>query len=378
MHGIKFQSLIVLAFSTVIISSCGGNDVAISSAIANETSEINLQPSVFCADEINQGPLSQLPNGSFDIGGLNGFKEDGEFSRLPYRVSSSLGDVKSAILNQTSGGIIAFQSDATHVMFQANTHGTPYPHMTAITASGVDIYIDNHYVTSAPAINGVVSLNINGLCSNDKLIEIYLPLFGTVQNMQISVNESAIAHRLVSESDIDIIYYGSSLTQGCCASNPGMSYQSIIYRENRIPYLNLGLAGQGVGDEEIAHYMVEMAPEIIVLDYWANPSVSVYENSLPKFVDILRASLPETYIVVTGVFYNPQRNAIWNQKDAISSALVAQLRDSGDDRIFFADNLIKAGETDGYVDGLHLNSYGFRLVGVRLSEFIFQNILSKF
>ena len=65
-----------------------------------------------------------------------------------------------------------------------------------------------------------------------------------------------------------------------------MSHQSIIYRKNRIPYLNLGIFGNWLAGEEIANYIVEIDPKMKALDYyWTNPSVQVSKDTLFRFID---------------------------------------------------------------------------------------------
>src|SRR5213075_673687 len=85
-----------------------------------------------------------------------------------------------------------------------------------------------------------------------------------------------------------IVYYGSSITQGGCASNPGGSCQAILERRLDADFVNLGFSGNGLGEPALAEVICELDPSCIVLDFWGNPSADQYAAALPVFVKILR------------------------------------------------------------------------------------------
>jgi hypothetical protein len=138
----------------------------------------------------------------------------------------------------------------------------------------------------------------------------------------------------------------------------------------QVEQINLGFSGNGIGDLELANYIVELSPSIVVLDYWANPSVESYAKTLPEFVRIIRAGLDNTPIIITSTFANPGREEEQRSKDEISKNLVQAMNKQGDDRMFYIDGLLNEDEVDGLVDGRHLNSYGFFLVAKRMSNYI--------
>ena len=45
-----------------------------------------------------------------------------------------------------------------------------------------------------------------------------------------------------------VVFYGTSITQGGCASRPGMSYQAILGRRLNLDHVNLGFSGNGKGE----------------------------------------------------------------------------------------------------------------------------------
>ena len=45
-----------------------------------------------------------------------------------------------------------------------------------------------------------------------------------------------------------LVFYGTSITQGGCASRSGMSYQAILGRMLNADFVNLGFSGNGLGE----------------------------------------------------------------------------------------------------------------------------------
>src|SRR5206468_8069993 len=137
-------------------------------------------------------------------------------------------------------------------------------------------------------------------------ITLYLPLYkaATVQSVSLDADarlEPATPYAIQRP----IVYYGSSITQGGCASNPGGSCQAILERKLNADFVNLGFSGNGLGEPALAEAICELDPSCVVLDFWGNPSAEQYAAALPVFVDILRHKWPRLPILVTSPFYFP-------------------------------------------------------------------------
>ena len=55
----------------------------------------------------------------------------------------------------------------------------------------------------------------------------------------------------VSSIDKPVVFYGTSITQGGCASRPGMSFVNIVGRDLDVPVVNLGFSGSGLMELEM-------------------------------------------------------------------------------------------------------------------------------
>ena len=83
--------------------------------------------------------------------------------------------------------------------------------------------------------------------------------------------------------------YGSSITQGGCASRPGMAYQNIISRHFDCDHINLGFSGSAKGEEANAEAMEGFAKEFEQLyrEIMLNGKVVKFEAAKPAVDDMM-------------------------------------------------------------------------------------------
>lgn len=288
-----------------------------------------------------------------------------ELQRLPISLKDQTRSIIWSISKHSSGGRIKFKTDASSIYIDANSkHVKPSRHMTNIMKHGVDIYVNNEYYgSSAPSHDTSIKEVFNFQKEKEfNEITIHLPLYGEIKINKIMIPSST---QIKSSDDLldknPIVYYGSSITQGGCASNPGLSYQAILSRRLHIDFINLGFVGNGLGDYEIADYISNIKSSLIVLDYYANPTPEVYKNTLPTFVDRIRKNQPTTPILIISPFYSVNLFEQQNEKREIALKLVKKRGDKGDKNIYYYDGRrsLSREQSFGLVDGRHLNSLGF-------------------
>src|SRR5690606_21637774 len=64
-----------------------------------------------------------------------------------------------------------------------------------------------------------------------------------------------------------ILFYGSSITQGGCASRPGNAYCQMVARRFDAECLNFGFSGSARGELAMAEVLASLDPAVLVLDY---------------------------------------------------------------------------------------------------------------
>ena len=85
-----------------------------------------------------------------------------------------------------------------------------------------------------------------------------------------------------------VCFYGSSITQGGCASKPGNSYNAMLARWLDFPQVNLGFSGNGKGEDTMAEYIASLDMSAFVYDYDYNaPTTEHYEATHDRFYRII-------------------------------------------------------------------------------------------
>ena len=313
-----------------------------------------------------------FPDARLKISGLAWFDEDKPvLRRLPSRLKNTFRSPVWSLAQQPSGGRIRFRSDSRRIAIEArNPDTSTMHHMTRVGQSGLDLYVNGKYLNSAwPDKSGkIVREWTVGAERELREITIYLPLYKAITVKEIVIEKSA---KLEPPAPFDlpkpVVYYGSSITQGGCAENPGLSYQAIVSRWLNLDFVNLGFSGNGLGEPAVARAVAEIEASCFVLDYWANPSPEVYRQTMPGFVDTLRAKHPKTPILIPGPYYFPAEavsteiKARQDRKRQIAREFVETRRSAGDSFIGYVDGfeMLSPEQSDGLVDGVHANSIGF-------------------
>jgi len=313
-----------------------------------------------------------FPDSRIKVSGLAWFEEDKpELRRLPARLKDTFRPSVWSLAQQPSGGRIRFKTDSTKIAVVAqNPDTSTMHHMTTVGQSGLDLYVNGEYMNSAwPDQNGKIIKDWSvGTKREVRDITIYLPLYKAIALKEIVLDMDAkIGAPARFALPKPVVYYGSSITQGGCAENPGLSCQAIVSRWLNVDFVNLGFSGSGLGEPAVAQAIAEIDAACFVLDYWANPTPQVYQETLPGFVDRLRAKHPKTPIIIPGPYYFPaeavltETKARQDEKRQIARKFVDARRKAGDAFIRYLDGfeMLSRKHADGLVDGVHANSIGF-------------------
>ena len=313
-----------------------------------------------------------FPDPRLAVYGLPWFGEDTPvLRRLPARLKSTFRDAVWSLAQSPSGGRLRFRTDSATLGLTAENPGfSNMHHMASVGENGFDLYVDRRYVGSAwPDSQGRIAAEWRlGPAGRMRDITLHLPLYKPVTIRGVTLDRDAACQPATPyRIRKPVVYYGSSITQGGCASNPGGTCPALLERRLDADFVNLGFSGNGLGDPAVAAAIAELDPSAIVLDFWANPPAEQYAATLPPFVATLRARHPSVPILITTPFYfpaeatNPQVASTQRAKRQTAATFVKQRRAAGDRHLVLVDGLkmLNADQTDGLVDGVHCNSLGF-------------------
>ena len=282
------------------------------------------------------------------------------WDRLPAKAKGVVRDDVWGLSKNSAGICVRFQTtaDVVHVKWEV-TGGLAMPHMPATGMSGVDLY--------AKAANGWRFVG-NGRPEHPaneatfypgKGVELclYLPLYNTTKSVQIGVP----AGQTVTPAPVrgkPVVFYGTSITQGGCASRPGMAYTNIVGRKLGVPTINLGFSGNGQGEPELADLIGEIDASVYVFDALWNMSPEWVRDRIPPFVNKLRAAHPTTPILL--VEDCTISNSVPTTKGKVLREVYARLQQEGVGNLHFLSAEGMMGPDDeGTVDGCHPTDLGF-------------------
>jgi len=271
-----------------------------------------------------------------------------------------------------AGGRIRFSTNSKFLGIKASTPQLVMSHMPQSGHSGFDVYHEDvfHFCVW-PDETGTIDVErqIAADTTVMRTIEINLPLYNRAELNAIGIEEGAVIappkpYRLKDP----VIFYGTSITQGGCASTPGTTWEGFLSRRLGIDFVNLGFSGQGWADIAVAEAIAELNASCIVLDHWANICHNPlgYRGSIGPFIKVLRDAMPTVPIILTGPYFYPAEffNADHHALRKEIRASVRALQKNGDANIHFFDSRKMMGpeETFGTVDGCHPTSLGFYLM----------------
>ena len=317
----------------------------------------------------------------FEIFGLYKPLEEGPFIRIPMDIAEKCNPGVVSNGKFTAGGRIRFKTNSTvmRIKFKSGRTAQMF-HATPLMENGFDYYfktkIGYKYGGTFKfdfATKSEYAITVQ-LPQGEKEITLNMPLYGPVQSLMIGLEEGAtLSKHSPYFLTKPVVYYGSSITQGGCASRPGKSYQSIIERKYDINYTNLGFSGSAKGEPAMCEFLADQEMSAFVCDYDHNaPTVEHLADTHYPLYDAIRAKHPNIpYIMVTrpGFFYNQGEV---DRRAVIMDSYLKALR-SGDRNVWFVDGaaFFKGRELgDWSVDNCHPTDDGFAAMAESIGEVI--------
>ena len=322
----------------------------------------------------------------FDIYGL--IKDDASgksFVRMKKADAEKVNEGVEVLSTNTAGGRLRFKTNSRYVAIKVESEKTGFmPHMTMAGSSGFDMYekISGEYIYTASFLTDWDLANFakNGGYENityfpeKRLRDLTLnfPHYNSVEKLYIGLEKgSVIEHGGEYSRKNPIVFYGSSITQGGCASRPGNAYANIISRRYDTDILNLGFSGSGKGERAIAEYIASLDMSVFVYDYDYNADNAEHlEKTHKPMFDIIRKAHPNTPIIIMSM---PKMRL--NDEEKRRKAVIKSTYDnaiaSGDKNVYFipGDKIFKIHGGDSCtVDGCHPNDLGFMCMADAVSD----------
>jgi len=318
------------------------------------------------------------------LGWLAEAREVRSFHRFPERLMPGLPESVRHLGRCSAGVFVAFRTDAADLSVRLTNADTGFMnHMAMSGSAGAELYVreEGRWYPAGTAIPGselrcFERVLVQGRPRHRREFRLYLPLYKATERVEIGFSPDAVIEPSPApEGSRPSVFYGTSITQGGCASTAGSDYVSILARMMGIEALNFGFSGNGKGEAVLAEALGGIDAEMFVLDYVANASLEVLEATLPDFIRILRSRHAQTPIVLLGMIGFHQYH--WNfarydeamaRRDFLMRHYLER-KAAGDRHLHFIDGhgLLPAGVTGASVDGVHPTSAGFVAMAERLA-----------
>ena len=302
----------------------------------------------------------------FQIYGV--FKENGKYRRMPEAIAKSINPGVAYLHADTAGGRVRFVTDSPYIAIHTKTDRVcRLPHFALSGSAGFDLYADGEYVgTFVPPYNledGFESLKeFHDKERKMREITINLPLYSSVCELYIGLEEGAtLSAPKPYKNTKPIVYYGSSITQGGCASRPGMSYQAIVSRAFDYDYINLGFSGSARAEDEMVEYIKNLDMSVFVMDYDHNsPTTEHLQDTHGKMFRAIREAHPDLPVILMVRPNLPLSPAEEERKRVIEATYQTALN-AGDKNVYYIDNeaLTALCKDNGLVDRCHPTDFGF-------------------
>jgi hypothetical protein len=295
------------------------------------------------------------------------------FDRLPASAEGKVTPAVWGLSRDSSGMMVRFKTDATaiHVHYKVSKPGLGMPHMPATGVSGVDLYArdtDGKWKwvqVTKPATQEVKAEIIKGLAPGEREYAAYLPLYNGVEFLSIGVAKGSKFEGLAPRPK-PVVFYGTSITHGACASRPGMVHTGILGRRLNMPVVNLGFSGNGRMDKAVGDYLVQLDAAVYVIDCLPNMQPADVTTKCVPLIKQLREAKPETPIVLvedrrfTNDWITPAKKQFHTDNHAaLKAAYETLLKDGVKGLSYIPGDSLYGDDTEGATDASHASDLGF-------------------
>ncbi len=231
--------------------------------------------------------------------------EEGLYRRMPDNAARAVSENVGLIAKECAGGRLRFVTDSPFVAISVSYASVAkVPNYSHTATMGFDLYAGQRYIGAfVPAMDTVDEFEsvLDIPCSQGaQAYTLHFPICSQIKAIRIGVKAGSVLTSAPKYKNAQpVVLYGSSITQGACASRPGNTYANMLSRALDCDYINLGFWGNALGEERIAEYIAGLDMSLFVYDYDYNaPNVEHLRATHEKMFKIIRAAQPNLPILM--------------------------------------------------------------------------------
>lgn len=314
---------------------------------------------------------------AFRIYGLYEPYDGDAFKRMPHDVPPKVNQFVQELYTHTSGGRIRFRTDSGRILLRSVLPQiVRFDHMPKTGSSYFDLYVAGDYWNSfrhgllgdlakrdlpENAYDACVTIGERKM----RDILIHFPLYNPVSEAFIALDEGS---QILPAADYavqkPIVFYGSSITQGGCASHPGNAYFNVLSRRLDADIVNLGFSSGAHGEDAMAEYLAGLDMSVLVYDYDHNAgSAEELARTHQRAFRIIRERRPELPVIMITAA-DRMFGTVQERKQVIRRTYDDAVA-AGDRKVWFIDGdtiYAPVGRGNCTVDHIHPNDIGFLMM----------------
>ncbi|MBI2191500.1 MAG: SGNH/GDSL hydrolase family protein [Planctomycetes bacterium] len=338
----------------------------------------------FASPEASEG-LLWYDIRAWGLEGQGWTETEAPFDRLPARAKGLVRPPVWELSRHSAGLAVRFVTSSSKVgaRWTLRSPNLAMDHMPATGVSGLDLYVRDrcrwHWLSIGrpkAQSNSAMLANLHPAPAGGREFLLYLPLYNGVDSVRIGLTPDAQVQRAPgwpgTAHQKPIVFYGTSIVQGGCASRPGTAYPAVVGRHLERPTINLGFSGNGPMDPEMAGLLGELDASVYVLDCVPNMGAALVRERTENFVRALRSARPSTPIVLLeNIVYQATLSdtpePAHEPKNAELRAAFARLLAAGTSGLHLVPGEYLLGhDGEATVDGTHPTDVGFLRMADRL------------
>ncbi len=298
------------------------------------------------------------------------------FDRLPARAQTIVRGPVWSLSRDSAGMVVRFSSSAPRIAarWKVRRERLALPHMPATGVSGLDLYVRSNgrwrwMANGRPEKQENEQMLFQNYSGPARDYMLYLPLYNGVDSVHLGVDKDAAIKPAAPRprGRKPVVFYGSSILQGGCASRPGMAYPAILGRMLDCETINLGFSGNGMSEPEFGVLQAELDAQVYVYDSLPNMSVEQVTDRTEGFLRTLRKAHPNMWIVCvenpnyTNLEFNAANRQRVMEKNRLMKGIYDKLIAGGDRKMAYVPgDKLYGDDGEATVDGTHPTDVGFQ------------------
>jgi hypothetical protein len=321
--------------------------------------------------------------------------KESPYDRLPISYKEKVRDPVWDLSKASAGITVRFHSNSTSINLKWTVlNDLDMSHMAATGIKGIDLYTKYNnkwrYVTTAGALVGLKayqnksiladSINeyelVKNMTPEFREYKLFLPLYDGVTKLEVGIDSAASIEKATPSTEKPIVFYGTSITQGGCASRPGMAHTNIISRKLDVDCINYGFSGNGRMETPIVELISEIDARFYVIECLQNMDSEQVKKRVMPLVEIIRNKNSDTPIIfVENMMYKTAfldktiEAELINENLALKNEFENILKNGFQNIYYIKDMKIDDLDNEGTVDGVHLTDLGF----LRYADYLIEN-----